>query len=142
MDSTITISYQRRAAARAGAERFWLAAHIQALPHGHPDKRIVAFMALYARDVLSGELPGPYSDERARTFARLALIDPDTYATHHTISDEQLATALELPLDEIPAVRRDQARRPIATRAPRIVTRPRSKRAKTRADALNPTQRR
>jgi hypothetical protein len=106
----ITISYQRRAAAYAGAERFWLAVHIQALPNGHPVKRVVAFMALYARDVLRGELPGPYSDERARTFARLALVDPDTYAAQHTASDEQLATLLKLPVDEIAAVRRDQAR--------------------------------
>jgi hypothetical protein len=109
MHSTITISYQRRAAARVGAERFWLAAHIQALPNGHPVKRVVAFMALYARDVLRGELPGPYSDERARTFARLALVDPDTYAAHHAHSDERLATALKLPRDEIAAVRRDRA---------------------------------
>ena len=111
MDTTITITYHQRAAARAGAERFWLAAHIQTLPDGHPVKRVVAFMALYARDVLRGDLPGPYSDERARTFARLALVDPDTWAAHHTASDEQLATLLELPLDEIPAVRRDQAPR-------------------------------
>jgi hypothetical protein len=57
--------------------RFWLAAHIEALPAGHPRKRHVCFMALYARDILIGELPGPYTDTDAERFARLALRDPD-----------------------------------------------------------------
>ena len=109
---TITITYRRRAAARAGAERLWLAPHIEALRDGDPVKRLVAFMALYARDVLHGELPGPYSDTRALEFARLALVNPDTYAAHHTDSDAQLADALGLPIDEIAAVRRDQAPAP------------------------------
>ena len=111
---TITISYRRRPAARAGAERFWLAPDIEALPDGDVVKRLVAFMALYARDVLHGELPGPYSDTRALAFARLALVDPDTYAAHHADSDAQLADALGLPVDQIPAVRRDQAPAPAA----------------------------
>jgi hypothetical protein len=113
---TITITYRRRAAARAGTQRFWLATHIEALPDGDAVKQLVAFMALYARDILHGELPGPYSDDRALTFARLALVDPDTYAAHHADSDAhhadsdaQLADALGLPADQIPAVRRDQA---------------------------------
>jgi hypothetical protein len=113
---TITISYRRRAAARAGAERLWLAAHIEALPDGDVVRRLVAFMGLYARDILHGELPGPYSDTRALTFARLALVDPNTYAAHHAEGDAQLADALGLPVDQIPAVRRDQAHAPAADR--------------------------
>jgi hypothetical protein len=34
-------------------------------------------VAYYARDVLSGPQPGPYSDADAERFARLALIDAD-----------------------------------------------------------------
>ena len=30
-------------------------------------------MALYARDILTGDLPGPYNDDDADRFARLAL---------------------------------------------------------------------
>lgn len=70
---TITLSYQGQDVALAGRERFWLAAHIEALPTGHADKRHVCFMALYARDVLAGDMPGPYNDENADRFARLAL---------------------------------------------------------------------
>jgi hypothetical protein len=104
--------------ALAGRERFWLAAHIEALPDGHPTKRLVAFMALFARDVLTGELPGHYSDHRARTFARLALVDKAAYQAHRRRSDRELADVLGLPVAEIPAVRRDQAspRRPSAIR--------------------------
>ena len=70
---TITLSYQGQTVALAARARFWLAAHIEALPAGHPDKRHVCFMALYARDVLTGDLPGPYNDDDADRFARLAL---------------------------------------------------------------------
>ena len=73
---TITLTYQGQTAALAARARFWLAAHIEVLPPGHPDKRHVCFMALYARDVLTGDLPGPYNDEDADRFARLAGV-PD-----------------------------------------------------------------
>lgn len=106
---TITISYQDRAVALAARRRVWLATHIEALPDGHPTKRVVAFMALFARDVLCGELPGPYTDERALIFARLGFVDPDTYAAHYHDRDDDLAVVLELPAAVIPAVRRDQA---------------------------------
>jgi hypothetical protein len=68
---TITITHDGRTVARAGRERFWLAAHIQALPDGHPRRRHVCFMAVYARDILTGDMPGPYTDTDADHFARL-----------------------------------------------------------------------
>ena len=70
---TITLSYHGQTVALAARARFWLAAHIEALPTGHPDKQHVCFMALYARDVLIGQLPGPYSDDDADRFAHRAL---------------------------------------------------------------------
>ena len=81
---TITLTYHGQTVALAARERFWLAAHIEALPASHPDKRHVCFMALYARDVLTGDLPGPYSDDDADRFARLALrTGSGRSATHH-----------------------------------------------------------
>lgn len=47
------LSYWGQTVALAARARFWLAA----LPAGHPDKRHVAFMALYARDFLTGDMP-------------------------------------------------------------------------------------
>ncbi len=105
---TITLTYEQRTAALAAPERFWLAAHIEARPDGDPTKRLVTFMAIYARDILAGELPEPYSDERARRFARLALVEATTYHAHRRRRDRELAAALGLPIAEIPAVRREQ----------------------------------
>ena len=134
---TITISYRRRPAARAGAERFWLAAHIEALPDGDVVKQLVAFMALYARDILHGELPGPYSDTRALEFARLALVDPDTYAAHHADSDAQLAARARAPSRPDPrrAPRPGAGANPNATAARPSVTRSRRRCANTRTSA-------
>jgi hypothetical protein len=106
---TITLTYQHCTAALASRERFWLAAHIEALPAGDPTKRLVAYMAVYARDVLTGEQPGPYTDERARQFVRLALVEPTAYLAHRRRCDIELAAALQLPVTEIPDVRREQA---------------------------------
>jgi hypothetical protein len=59
--------------ALASRDRFWLAAAIEALPAGHARRIHVAFMALYARDVLAGETPAPYTDAAADRFARLVV---------------------------------------------------------------------
>jgi hypothetical protein len=110
---TITLTHQRRPVALATATRVWLAAHIQALPDGHPRKRLVCFMALFAREILTGALPGPYTDTRAEQFARLALIDPDIIASHPNATDAQLADMLAVPIEQIAAHRNDQMpRRP------------------------------
>ncbi len=62
---TITLTHNGRPAALAAANRVWLAAHIQALPAGHPTRRHVCLMAFFARDILTGQLPGPYTDHDA-----------------------------------------------------------------------------
>ena len=63
--------------ALASRDRFWLAAAVQALPDGHPRRIQVALMALHARDVLTGEIPGPYTDANADRFARLVIDSSD-----------------------------------------------------------------
>lgn len=73
---TITICHQGRVVAHAGRRRVRFAAHIQTLPDGQPRKRWVCFMALYAREILTGALPGPYSHAEAERFAAACLI-PD-----------------------------------------------------------------
>ena len=69
---TITITHDGRTVALAARDRFWLATHIQALPDHHPHRRHVCFMAVYAHDILTGDMPGPYSDSDADHFAHLA----------------------------------------------------------------------
>jgi hypothetical protein len=116
--NTITVSHRGRLVALAAPRRFWLAADIEALPEGHPRKRFVALMVLYARDVLTGELPGPYSDQDAERFACLALLDPS--AQHAGCSDPRLAGLLGLSLAEVPAFPAEEfEQRPIAAIGPR-----------------------
>lgn len=71
--NTITLTHHGRTVALAARARFWLAAQIEALPENDPRKRHVCFMALYARDILTGAMPGPYTDADADRFARLAI---------------------------------------------------------------------
>jgi hypothetical protein len=58
--------------ALAGRDRFWLAPSIARLPDDHLDKRHVRLMCRYAAAIARGELPGPYSNAAAETFARAA----------------------------------------------------------------------
>jgi len=120
----ITLTYDNHTVAHASRERFWLALHIAALPAGDPTKRLVTFMALYARNVLTGELPEPYSDERARSFAHLALVEPAAYRAHRRRGDSELAAVLGVPVSEIPHVRREQHALAPAVRPRRTRSRP------------------
>jgi hypothetical protein len=102
-----TISYRGRPVACATATRFFLADDLQRLPAGDPLLTFVLCMCAYARDVLTGELPGSYTDHTARRYARPALVpeelaDPDRIA--HTRRNLQLtARALKLPAAELTA---------------------------------------
>ena len=87
---TVTLTYDGQDVALAGRERFWLAAHIDALPDGHPTKRFITFMALLARDVLTGELPGSYSDHRARTLRAPRACRNRRYRARRRPSDREL----------------------------------------------------
>ena len=99
----LTVTHQGRPVALAGRTRVWLAPHIDALPRGHPRKCLVAFMALYAPDILTDVMPGPYTDADAERFARLALIDTDVIARHPHATDAQLSRLLRVPIEQLQA---------------------------------------
>jgi len=91
-----TISYHGRPVACATATRFFLTDALEQLPAGDPLLTFVLYMCAYAREVHTGELPGPYTDHDARRFARAALVpeefaDPDRIA--HTQADGSRAQA-------------------------------------------------
>lgn len=65
------------------------------------------YMGFYAADVLRGELAGPYSDEQARRYARVALI-PGELLEHDLCHLEDTARALHVPVSEL---RQARARR-------------------------------
>lgn len=106
------ITYQRRAVAMAGPQRFYLAPHIAQRPDGDALKRFVCFLALYARDVQTGQLPGEparYFPHRAERYAREALIAPAEFDAIARHTDGELAERFEVPLEQIARRREDLA---------------------------------
>ena len=102
-----TITYRGRPVACATATRFFLADDLERLPAGDSLLTFVIYMCAYARDVLTGELPGPYTDHNACRFARVALVpeelaDPDRI-THTHRNLQRTAGALKLPAAELAA---------------------------------------
>jgi hypothetical protein len=100
-----TITHRGRPVACATATRFFLADDLERLNAGDPLLTFVLYMCAYAREVLTGELPGPYTDHDARRFARAALVpdelaDPDRIA-HTRRNLERTARALKLPAAEL-----------------------------------------
>jgi hypothetical protein len=106
------ITYRRRAVAIASPERFYLAPHIAQRPNGDPLKRFVCFIALHARDVLTGQLPGEphhYLPHRGERYAREALIPPHEFAALAHRPDHELAEHIGVPLEQIAHRRADIA---------------------------------
>ena len=101
------VLYDGRPAAVAGATRVWLAPGVDALPRGHPVARFVAAMCLYARDVREELVPGPYSDARAELYARCLLLPDRAAAAAAGLSDQELAEARGVPLEQVRAKRRE-----------------------------------
>jgi hypothetical protein len=104
------ITYQGRVVAEAGRDRFTLAPDIAQRSHGDPVKRFVCFLALYARDVLRGELPDeprPYVPARAERYARACLLPESDFRARARRTDHELARIFRVPVEEIPARRRE-----------------------------------
>src|SRR3954463_16534529 len=100
MGGVTLITYQRQIVALAGAHRFYLAPAIDDLPDGDPLKTFVCFLALYARDVETGEVPGDatrYVPRRGERYARAALMPADEFSAMQHRSDRELATHFHVP---------------------------------------------
>lgn len=61
--------------ATVGATRFYLVPRIEALPVDDRQRRLAVLMCAYALEVEAGNLPGPYSDDRALAAAVEALAE-------------------------------------------------------------------
>jgi hypothetical protein len=94
------ITYRGRVVACATRTRVFLPAKLRSRPAGDPELTFVLFMCFYARDVMSGELAGRYSDDKARAYARAALI-PEELLERPLADPRRTARALTVPLDEL-----------------------------------------
>ncbi len=96
------ITYMGRVVAAATAERSLLSDELEHRPVGDPERTFVIYMCLYARDIATGDLPGPYTDQRARRFARACLI-PAELAERPGLDTARVAAALGVPEHELRA---------------------------------------
>ncbi len=99
------ITYRGRVVAAATAERFLLSDELEHRPSGDPERTFVIYMCLYARDIATGQLPGPYSEPRARRFAAACLI-PAELAERPALDTARAAAALGVPERELRVARR------------------------------------
>jgi hypothetical protein len=96
------IIYRGHVAACATATRVFLADDLRRRPPGDAEATLVWFMCCYARDVLTGELPGPYRTEDARRYAQAALI-PEELIERAPLDVQHTARGLGIPASELQA---------------------------------------
>ena len=94
------ITYRGRVVACATPTRVFLADNLRCRPPGDAELTFVLLMCCYARDVMGGQLPGRYSDESARVYARGALI-PEELLERPLVDPRRTAHALGVPVDEL-----------------------------------------
>jgi hypothetical protein len=102
------ICYRGRTVAAATRTRFFLAEVLDERPADDPERTFVIFMCAYAGDVLAGVLPGPYSDQDARRYARACLV-PAELLERAELDVERAARALQVPACELRAARAEHA---------------------------------
>jgi hypothetical protein len=94
------ITYRGRLVACVSARRYILCDELDRRPAGDPERTFVIYMAAYAADVLTGRLPGHYTDDNARKYARAALI-PDELLERPCVDPMRTSLALGIPLWEL-----------------------------------------
>ena len=104
------IFYDGELVAVAASTRVFLDSSVAGLPRGHPRRRVVAALCLYARDIATGELPGPYDDIEAERYARSLLIADELFDLVADENDEGLAKRFAVPVAVIAAKRLDGER--------------------------------
>lgn len=85
------------------------------LLRGTPDAEIdtegrwVLCMAFFARDIVAGITPGPYSEERAHHFARHVLMPDPEFRRMTDLPDALIADVFDVPYDQVEEKRVDLA---------------------------------
>ncbi len=98
------ITYRGRTVAAATRSRFFLAEALDQRPASDPERTFVVFMCAYAGDILSRVLPGPYTDDDARRYARACLV-PLELLERTELDVDHTAQALQIPASELRAAR-------------------------------------
>jgi len=111
MTSLQPITYRGRTVAAVTPQRVFLGDELEDRPRGDPELTFVIYMALCAGDILNGRLPGPYTDDDARIYARTALIPDEVLERSAPAGEEHLARGLGVPVEELRVARVEHTRR-------------------------------
>lgn len=98
------IMYRGQLMSWATRDRVFLSEVVARRPACDPERRFVLLMCFYARDVLTGKLPGPYNSRDARRYAQAALI-PAELLQRDVVDLRRAASELGVPLGELRAAR-------------------------------------
>ena len=94
------ITYRGHTVAAAGRGRYFLCDELEQRPAQDPELVFVTALCHYAGLIATGMLPGPYTDDDARTWACAALIPPDLLERDPTPA-HTAANWLGIPLSEV-----------------------------------------
>jgi hypothetical protein len=103
----LVISWQGRTVARVDDDDFDVEPHIEVLEADHPHRRWVTCLGLFGQRVLAGDIPAPYSDSRARLFARAVLLPDEIFCDLAELPDAWIAEHFNVPLAEVAEKRED-----------------------------------
>ena len=103
----LAISYLGQPVATTTRERFFLSPVVAELDERDPLRRMVELMVLYARDVITEQLPGPYSTLGAERYARTAMMPAADFRAHAGRGNNWLAEHFNAPLEQVVARRLD-----------------------------------
>lgn len=95
------IFYDGTLASIVTARRVYLAPEISELDAEHPYRRMVAVIALYARDVQRGLVAGSYRQEEAEARARSVLVPAGELRRMEGVAEQELARHFRVPVREI-----------------------------------------
>ena len=93
------IEYDGRIVAIAGRTRCFFVDDLDAAT-----LNFVTVMCLCKREVDEGRIEGPFNSELAANWARLVMVGPHTVASG-AATDEELATRLEVPVEQVAIAR-------------------------------------
>lgn len=101
------IFWQGRLVARVTTDEVMLEPSITVLEFEHPHRRWAMCLGIFGQRVLSGDIAAPYTESRARLFARTILIPDEIFCDLATLPDPWIAEHLNVPLPEVREKRED-----------------------------------
>jgi hypothetical protein len=103
----LLVHHQGKPAAWVVNGRIELYPRIAVLEREHPARRWTTCVAIFALEILSGHIRGPFDQARADHFARSALVPDAEFQSLARATDAALAEHFNVPLEQMAEKRLD-----------------------------------